>query len=187
MLWSLLVISRMKTWHWYGQAKTTWKACFPRERDHQRSNSLWASACSSFRNPIVWRIDSLVQVVLQMGNFLLDKWGCPRDSLWFTYLHIEEMIRVQDGLITIPTTHVIPLTIWIGKSEWHTYKRDDVDKPEPTEYYNPRWGICCRKRKLYGEVKPHLSWRRRDPAMKVLTYHESFDRIDAVLHWTMSN
>ena len=54
------------------------------------------------------------------------------------------MIRVQDGLITIPTTHVIPLAIWIGKSEWHTYKRDDVDKPKSTEYYNPIVGKCCQ-------------------------------------------
>ena len=43
------------------------------------------------------------------------------------------MIWVRDGVITIPTTHVIPLTIWNGESEWQTYKRVDDDEPEPPD------------------------------------------------------
>ena len=56
------------------------KRVSPRRRITEKF-SLWANVCRSFRNPIVWRSDSLVQVVLQMGNFLPDKWGCPRDRL----------------------------------------------------------------------------------------------------------
>ena len=38
------------------------------------------------------------------------------------------------------TTHFICFAIQIGKYEWQTYKRDNVDDPEPqngNKYYNP--------------------------------------------------
>ena len=37
------------------------------------------------------------------------------------------------------------------------------------------------KRKLYGEVKPQLSRRRRNPTKELLTNHESFVRNGVVL------
>ena len=42
------------------------------------------------------------------------------------------MIRVQDGLITIPTTLIIRFrNIDFANLERHTYKWDVADKPEP--------------------------------------------------------
>jgi hypothetical protein len=44
----------------------------------------------------------------------------------------EEMIWVQNGLITIPTTLIIlSHNVGFTNLERHTYMRDDVVKPEP--------------------------------------------------------
>jgi hypothetical protein len=42
------------------------------------------------------------------------------------------MIRVQGGLITIPTTRIIhSRNVGFVNLERHTYKRDDDENPEP--------------------------------------------------------
>ena len=42
------------------------------------------------------------------------------------------------------------------------------------------------RRTIHGKDKPDLSWRRRDRAMEVFAYHESFVRNVEVQHWRKS-
>ena len=60
-----------------------------------------------------------------------------------------------------------------GKSEWQTYKSDDVGEPEPLEYYNPMWGKCCQH--VIYTVRINLNAHEEEgiQQIEVLTNHES--------------
>ena len=119
--------TEMDKLRWHG------KRVSPRRRITEKF-SLWANVCRSFRKPIVWKSDSLVQVVLQMGNFLLDKWGCPRDRLCDSPIYILRkwygcrmdwspflLLMLFPSLFGLVNLSDIPIreTTWISLNQWN--------------------------------------------------------------------